>query len=559
MSRFNQRFISRIQRGGVRTLAVFTLLLVAIALLTVSGTGYLNSKRGGSSKTANLNDAPADVALSRKESGLSSTATPNSATKDELPVSVETALVNDAQDMNDLDGYGAAAFPALSISGRVLSHSGVPQSAVPLQARRTQDASQEDGKLPQEINTISGLNGYYEFSNLEEGEYLVAALDQDSRLIAKSFVQAGADGADVVIPTVERTVYIQGWIENPSDEHVEGALVSVAGDLQSTSYSDEEGFYEIKVDAAENRDSLELQIRHDLYENQVANIDFRQDLAFDDSLHLDITLEPLQTFTEIAGMLTSTSGQIVSGETVWLYSAEHDRHYSGTSDGNGYFSIPNVASASDYQVQVRPDKTYRDYLAEGVHVGGDVMPLDLQLVTNDTGSLSGEIMDPNGFPVPGFGLWLRSKQVASQQIRLKGDDLGYFSLDDVPAGELVFESRGSPQIRISGVYLPVGEEREITLVVDSGPHVLEGRVTGSDNRPVPGATLVVTSIYENAGVKSWSLRTTKTDLNGKFRFVQLGAGTHNIDVQAQHFEPLRVAHDIGTDTEPLELQLREAF
>ena len=209
------------------------------------------------------------------------------------------------------------------------------------------------------------------------------------------------------------------------------------------------------------------------------------------------------------------------------------------------FSIPDVELSDDYRLWVRPPSGYKDYLEENLVVTGWV---DLDIVVDDVGSssLQGQMVDPDGRPVTGFTLWLRTAAERTQrETPVTGDGIGRFVLEHLPSGSAVFQTSASPFLNISGVELAPGVANDVRLRLDTGSHRLGGFILDAGGGPVPGArVLLLWSVVEN-GVRSRSKRETFSDANGYFLFTLLGSGRHTLNVSADGFRGARLEPDVG--------------
>jgi hypothetical protein len=248
----------------------------------------------------------------------------------------------------------------------------------------------------------------------------------------------------------------------------------------------------------------------------------------------------------------------VAGETVQLISPSRKRRYSAVTDGRGRFSASGVEVASDYQVSVRPRGPYRDYRETGVAVSADGVRLAIVLEPLSHGTLSGRMVDLDGHPVARFGLWLRSESARSQPLRVVSDAEGYYTVHQVPDGEIVLETRSFPIFSVSGVDLPLGGRRVLNVTLDHGVHALHGRVLDRYGDPVPASEIVLSWIHDDGDVRSRSMRKAVAEVDGGFAFTRLGPGRHTLSVRAPGFRIARADYMVGAQEEEIEVVLEEA-
>jgi hypothetical protein len=155
------------------------------------------------------------------------------------------------------------------------------------------------------------------------------------------------------------------------------------------------------------------------------------------------------------------------------------------------------------------------------------------------------MIDSDGAAMGGFSMTLRSNKSQSNYIEVTGDEGGYFTLENAPAGNLVFATRSQPQFNVSGITLEAGGSADVELVIDWGDNEFSGRVRDDSRRPVTGANVQLSGQYDGRGVRSNSLRRTTTDSEGNFRFSELGGGMHTLTVRMNGFETATRAVDTG--------------
>ena len=109
----------------------------------------------------------------------------------------------------------------------------------------------------------------------------------------------------------------------------------------------------------------------------------------------------------------------------------------------------------------------------------------------------------------------------------------------MPAGVVVFNSRGTPEFSIGGIQLEAGETTEADLVIDWGDEQLAGVVEDSRGSLIAGAKVRLTWSNNTGGLISRSRRQTVTDSDGYFLFSELGPGPHTIQVTAPGYRPAR--------------------
>ena len=248
------------------------------------------------------------------------------------------------------------------------------------------------------------------------------------------------------------------------------------------------------------------------------------------------------------------------GRRVQLYSEAARQRYSSVSGRRGEIRFPEVETSDDYSVSVRPADLYRDYVVQNVEIGVAGAELDVVLEPRSYGRLAGQMVDPDGRPLPEFSLWLRNPGAVNQPARLvTGDQQGFFEVDQVEAGSLVFETRGSPLVSITGLKLSPGETKQVTLVLDWGNHQVAGLVMDDMGRPVSATELFVTSVRRDGGLRAQAVRRAVTDETGYFLVDRVGSGYHTVRVDAPGFRAAILDHQVGMDDPQVIIRLERVY
>jgi len=227
-------------------------------------------------------------------------------------------------------------------------------------------------------------------------------------------------------------------------------------------------------------------------------------------------------------------------------------------DDAGEYLFANVEIANDYQLWVRPTGDYRDFAEKNFSVGPGSMRRDIELEPLSRNiRLSGRILDQDGKPVPNYTLTLSSMAAKGQQLPVSSDGHGRFEVENVPEGELVFESRTMPYYSVSGLLLMGDEsERKIDVVINRGGHKLIGKVVNSDGRPVAAPKIFITASRVNGDMQSRLSSTTSADADGRFLFTNLDGGQHTITVHAPGYEGVRI-HPVIRNQDELVIKLQK--
>lgn len=228
-------------------------------------------------------------------------------------------------------------------------------------------------------------------------------------------------------------------------------------------------------------------------------------------------------------------------------------HYIA-SDAAGRFVLQGLEATRDYEVQVAHDGfAARQGIALRPATGSD-RDRAVRIVLTHVRTVRGRVVDDQDRPIAGasVALLLAPGRRADTQVletherRTETDEDGAFRLRELPGGRfhLLVERAGFASAVVRGLDV-VHESHDIDLgVVVLTPGVrLDGLVLGPDDTPMPGARVtarVQTSIATRRDRPTAATRTETTDIEGRFRFVDLVPGTI-VDLEARHRTAGRVS------------------
>jgi hypothetical protein len=445
---------------------------------------------------------------------------------------------------------------ALSISGSVLGPDGKPVAGVLLQILPQQGPLNEAGRTDPLQQVGSRGDGSFSFVSLAEGEYELRNAAGGPYLPARASVRAGVTSALLVLrKRGDRTVQVTGVVVAPDRRPIAEVLVLPIGH-KTRVQTDEQGRYQLDLVLEDATQNPTIRFMKQGYRDQRTAIAAAR-LTAGGPVRADVVLQPTQTEAPVTGIVKGRSGTPVAGATVQLLSPAGGRTLRTGSDLTGMFVFAKVETGANYRLWVRAREGYRDYLADQVTVPASGLDLAVELEPVALGSLSGSFVDPDGKPVPGFSLGLRSAQPGAA-VRVTADPQGRFVVRDLPAGRVSLDSESAPLVSLSGIEIPAGGEVAVQLTVDWGGQQIAGLVLDANQRPVPAANIGLHWRQQKLGITSRSSRTTLTDQRGHFQFTDLGSGSHALSVSAPGFYPLtRDVAAAAPGAPELRLQLQE--
>jgi hypothetical protein len=331
--------------------------------------------------------------------------------------------------------------------------------------------------------------------------------------------------------------------------------VQAVGQSDGAVHTNGDGFYELTLEVSRSKPAYTLQFVREGYREKRSVLEL-QEMEKSGKIRVDAELEPIQELVEVSATVNNREGKPVPGESVQLYSEAARQRYTAVSDSNGEVWFEEVETSFDYSLSVHPSDSYRDFSIQGVEITLAGADLEIVLEPLALGSLTGQMVDPEGKPVPEFSLWLRNPDAINQPVLpVTGDQQGFFEVDQVEEGALIFETHSSPLYSISGIHLSAGEEKDIRLVLDWGNHQVAGLVLDDWGAPVTASELFVSSLRRDSGMRTHAVRRAITDEEGYFLFTQVGPGYHTIRVDVPGFSETVLDHDVRRDNTDVVIRL----
>jgi hypothetical protein len=449
-----------------------------------------------------------------------------------------------------------------SVSGMVVDEAGIGVGDVEVLSRLKHafdaDEASGGGEPADDRTVLTDIDGFYEIRGVADGEYRIQTEPTDRYEAASAVVRAGSETADLVLRARRPALEIGGTVRGDGDP-LSGVEVAAVGQSSGAVHTDENGSYELELQVSGGKPNYTLRFARDGYREK-RSVLTSDELAVPGRIRVDADLEPSQALVEVTGAVRDREGDPVSGETVQLYSKAARQRYTAVSGHRGEIRFPEVETSDDYSVSVRPAEAYQDYVVRNVDIGVAGASLDVVLEPRSYGKLAGQMVDPDGQPVPGFSLWLRNTEAINQPALLvTADQQGFFEVDRVEAGALVFETRGSPLVSISGLRLSPGETRQVRLVLDWGNHQVAGLVMDDMGQPVSATELFVTSVRREGGLRAQAVRRAVTDETGYFLVAGIGSGYHTVRVDAPGYRAAILDHQAGRDNPEVIIRLERVY
>ncbi len=441
------------------------------------------------------------------------------------------------------------------IAGLVQDEDGNPLSFIEVLAERI-DHSDSAALVYEDVASIfSDFDGAFLFGKLEDGEYRVRIAPVEGIARAEARVRAGTLNVSLVV-VVLRNVRVYGTVNRTDGAPIKDVNIIAEPTTRITS-TGSRGEYELDISWRGNNVLHTIFFRHEGFRQQRIRI-YPADLNdLIGDFQLDVSMEPLKRLTTVTGRLTDTKGNPVGGEKLDIVTSQLRTWYHAQSDARGNFLFKEVEPGKDHQLRIRPVSRYKNKDINPLVVPDGGLNLDVVLEPIDEGELSGWMIDLDGNPIPGFSLTLRSAMATAQSVSVVGDQQGFFSVEGFPVGNALFRTNSYPVLTVQGIHVSPEPEEPITVILDTGLHVLQGRVVNLFGEPVAASSITLGWGISYNGLQNSSTRKTTADQNGNFVFTGLGPGLHAMQVSAAGFSIPVLIIDVGIDPGEIVVKLEE--
>jgi len=439
--------------------------------------------------------------------------------------------------------------PEHTVSGRCLDTAGnpLPEVQIELKPAATGDVLELWPHGNSALTCRSDSQGFYRISELPKGAYNLTALWSVTGERVRKLVTAPATGVDLVF-RAPFEVTITGTCTDSSGAPVQNAVVSVLGRSPVSVKTDAGGAYRLVTKTLSWWGTIYLRAWKEGYRRAEKTVTLTGEEG-DDQFVVDFVLKPVEGNCAIVGTLLNTQGEPVPGEVVFLNSPSAKFNKSTRSGADGSFAFRGLDPARDYTLAVFPRSKYKDLRRRGIVLEeGDTVTVELVLEFAEVGTIEGVAVNAKGEPLGGFAFRVRSAQSWSAQVKVVTAPDGTFVAEEVPAGEIMFDTRSSPHYSIRGLKLEPGETKQVRLVFGVGDIRVEGVVSGSDGNALPGVRVTLSWVHTEGGLTSSFLRSTVTDNEGWYRLSGLPPGKFVLEAVPAAGVPKRSSRRISSNT-----------
>lgn len=353
-----------------------------------------------------------------------------------------------------------------------------------------------------------------------------------------------------------KKINIFGRVVDEYRQPIENVLISEEHFFYYTR-SDSDGFYRLAVELPKHRFPL-LKFLRSGYEGNSFDI-VGGESGVDSQVELNVTLLESVESIKVNGWIGNETGENLSRQKISIYSRTNQglKNISRTviSDENGEFVFEAVKPDADYELDVLSSAQYAPYSIQDLILNRTTPRLNIILKKLKFIQLSGMFVGIEGTPVPNFEIDIMNISTGIHLRRIASDSSGFFSLDNFPAGDVIFFSKAPEHLRITGLTLTENEYRHLTLVVDKGSYQISGWVSDQNGVTVKRAMVMFDAEVVREGIKSVSNRSTVTNNNGYFQFEELANTQHQITIYAKGFSKKELLHRFNSPSSDVYITL----
>ncbi len=416
-----------------------------------------------------------------------------------------------------------------SIRGRALDSDGNQLPGVKIQLSQGASESEVVDLWPyadQVVRAETDAQGFYELRELPSGSFMITASWQvTGEEKRKQISVPSAAGVDFEFRAA-LLVVITGVCRDTNEKPVPDVTVMAIASNTVQAQADAGGVFRLEAPWSA---TMFLRAMKQGYRRQEEVVRLAQG---EQERQVDFTLTPALGNAAIEGVLGDQSGKGIEGEAVLLTSAKVKTNMHARSGPDGRFSFSEIEASDDYSLAVFPKKGYKDLRKRDIVVGdGETVRVDLTLEASELGAIDGVLVDAEGKAMPGYAFRVRSAKSWSQEVRVVSGPEGKFTAEDVPAGDIMFDTWAAPHYSVRGVTLEAGERKSVEVVFGAGDGVVEGHVTAQGGSAQPGARVTLSWIKTTGTLTSTVQQTTVADQSGWYRLSGLAHGTYQIEVR----------------------------
>jgi protocatechuate 3,4-dioxygenase beta subunit len=258
----------------------------------------------------------------------------------------------------------------------------------------------------------------------------------------------------------------------------------------------------------------------------------------------------LSPSSRVSGRVTGPDGKPVAGASVFL--DESARGFAGViremagrpshrglTDDTGSFSFADVAPGPVGLVADAPRRQRQELKGLEVKPGQDLAGIEIVLPA--AAAVEGRVLLADGHPAEGAEVVVaqpaRGGAFAFPTLRASADDTGHYRIEGISPGPHTLEAYADGYRRAVRDVDVKDETRGVDFQLDKVRGEVSGRVTDDAGNPVPGATVVLYGLQEDA-------HSGDSAADGSFRILGVDDGSYRVRAGKPGYTPYRSDREV---------------
>jgi hypothetical protein len=429
-----------------------------------------------------------------------------------------------------------------SLKGQVLLNK-VPVAGAQV---RTRDLGSE------ERSAVTDGQGRFSFGEVPPMLYELWAWHGANGAFAKAMLEKDDPSGDVVLE-LKPAVFIEGMVRNEAHEPVKGADVEaswVLAEVEDENESPDEGggSWDVRTTSTDEQGHYHLgPLRAGEHTLRLTADGYLEHKEEPRELSVGVTAWDftLERAFAVEGVVVDTTGAAVAEEGLDLHEMGAGQGWAlGMTRADGHFSL-FVAGKGAYKLKLDGQRVHPQEVEITVPTG------PLRIVSERLITLSGEVVDEVGTPMPGaeVGIWLESGAWNDKRIAAEpADGVGRFSLHVAAPGRyrVAAELLSREGVRTASQVVEVSQEGAAPLrLAFEEERRLSGVVVDWRGRPLPKLALQLMSAPRTVMPRRCSFPELclRTDAEGRFSFARVSGEQVELCVRQEGYSVLERASE----------------
>lgn len=251
------------------------------------------------------------------------------------------------------------------------------------------------------------------------------------------------------------------------------------------------------------------------------------------NIRRDVVMETSGDFS-LTGTVTDENINAIERAVVTVDSTQLGITESTETNAEGSFSVVGLRPGSDYTVSVIKNPDYEPLVQYNYELSGTTEIPPIVLNSKRTGLISGRVRSPDNSPISNFTFTAYGDKLGKS---IKSGTDGEYSFATI-AKQVKFINASNADVRIdmTGPSVAVEETKELDIVINMGPYSFEGVVVDTATQlPVQNAAVQIQWQVREAELSGTVTKEYTTSADGIYRFANLGAGNWALTVTASNY------------------------